>query len=115
MGLGLAGLARRFALVVAGSCWLLLAALAWSRLCLASFGSSLLFLVIACLGLPWPALVCSGLTLAVLGCCWLLLAALVLGPGVPWLAALLWFFLAVVGCCCWLLFAGPGRLWLFSK
>ena len=47
------------------------------------------------------------------GCCWSLLAALVLGPGVPWLAALLWLFLAVVGCCCWWLFAGPGRLWLF--
>ena len=74
------------------------------------FGSSLLFLV---LGLPWPGLVCSGLALAVFGCCWLLLAALVLGPGVPWLAALLWLFLAVVGCCCWWLFAGPGRLWLF--
>ena len=30
MALGLALLARRFALVVAGCCWLLLAALAWS-------------------------------------------------------------------------------------
>ena len=38
------------------------------------FGSSLLFLVLPCLGLPWPGLVCSGLALAVFGCCWLLLA-----------------------------------------
>ena len=97
-------------LAVAGCSWPLLLAPAWSRLCLRFFGSSLLFLVLACLGLPWPALVCSGLALAVFGCCWLLLAALVLGPGVPWLTALLWLFLAVVGCSYGLLFAGPGRL-----
>ena len=55
-------------LAVASCFWLLLAALAWSRLCLASFGTSMLF-SLTCLGLPWPALVCSGLALAVLGCC----------------------------------------------
>ena len=70
MGLGLAVLARRCALAVAACCSLLLDVLAWSRLYMAFFGSSFLFLVIVCLGLPLFALASSCLCLSVAGYCW---------------------------------------------
>ena len=73
MGLGLAALARRFALLVAGCCWLLLAVAGCCWLLLAVAGCSCLvsvvcgfpcfFLAFLRSSLRWLALACTGLSL----------------------------------------------------
>ena len=67
MGLGLALSARRFALVVAGCCWLVLAVA--GRSCLVSVVSGFIWFFFAVFGhsLPWLALVCPGLLYPRLG------------------------------------------------